>query len=98
MNFEERKLTFCHLATIGKNLLPIWEALSEVKTLSGLLPICSSCKKIRDDNGYWNQIEIYIREHSKADFTHSVCPECAKKLYPEFHDKIWEKKNKDISK
>lgn len=59
-------------------------ALAEVKTLSSLLPICSSCKKIRDDKGYWNQIESYISHHFKAKFSHSICPECAKKLYPEF--------------
>jgi hypothetical protein len=59
------------------------KALSEVKQLSGLLPICASCKKIRDDKGYWKRIEYYIREHSDADFSHSVCPECARKLYPE---------------
>jgi PleD family two-component response regulator len=58
------------------------EALAKVKTLSGLLPICSSCKKIRDDKGYWNQIESYIRERSEADFTHGICPKCAKMLYP----------------
>lgn len=58
-------------------------ALADVKTLSGLLPICSSCKKIRDDKGYWNQIEVYIRDHSEADFSHSICPDCARKLYPE---------------
>lgn len=58
------------------------KALSEVKRLSGLLPICASCKKIRDDRGYWNQVEAYIQKHSEAQFTHSVCPECAKKLYP----------------
>jgi hypothetical protein len=63
------------------------EALAEVKTLSGLLPLCSSCKRIRDDKGYWQQIEAYIREHSEAEFSHSVCPECAKKLYPEVFDK-----------
>ena len=61
------------------------EALNKVKTLSGLLPICSSCKKIRDDRGYWKQIEDYIREHSPANFSHSICPECAKRLYPEFY-------------
>ena len=60
------------------------KALSEVKALSGLLPICASCKKIRDDKGYWNQIESYIRDHSEADFSHSICPDCAKKLYPEY--------------
>jgi CheY-like chemotaxis protein len=62
-------------------------ALAKVKTLGGLLPICSSCKKIRDDKGYWNQIEGYIRDHSEAEFSHSLCPECAKKLYPNFYEK-----------
>lgn len=57
------------------------DSLSEVKKLSGLLPICSSCKKIRDDKGYWNQIESYIREHSEAEITHGMCPECTQKLY-----------------
>jgi len=58
------------------------KALSEVKALSGLLPICSNCKKIRDDKGYWNQIEVYIRDHSEADFSHGLCPDCVTKLYP----------------
>lgn len=62
------------------------KTLSEVKTLRGFLPICSNCKKIRDDKGYWNRIEAYIQEHSEAQFSHSICPECAKKLYPEFYD------------
>ncbi len=57
-------------------------ALTEVKTLSGLIPICASCKKIRDDKGYWNQIESYLLEHSDAEFTHSLCPDCRKNLYP----------------
>ena len=61
------------------------EALAEVRTLSGLLPICASCKKIRDDQGYWNQIEVYISHHSQATFSHSLCPECAKKLYAEYY-------------
>ncbi len=56
-------------------------ALAEVKTLSGLLPICSNCKKIRDDKGYWNQLEGYISDHSEALFSHSICPDCAEKLY-----------------
>ncbi len=59
------------------------KALTNVKQLSGLLPICSSCKKIRDDKGYWNQIEAYIQEHSEAEFSHSICQECAEKLYPD---------------
>ncbi|MEN8257887.1 MAG: PAS domain-containing protein [Thermodesulfobacteriota bacterium] len=60
------------------------QALSEVRQLSGFLPICASCKKIRDDKGYWNQIESYIRDHSEAEFSHSICPGCTKKLYPDF--------------
>ena len=61
------------------------DALDKVKTLSGLLPICSYCKKIRDDKGHWNQIEAYLRDHSEANFSHGLCPDCAKKLYPEFY-------------
>ena len=64
------------------------KALAQVKTLSGLLPICSSCKKIRDDRGYWNQIESYIVEHSEAEFSHGICPECLEKLYPNLYKKI----------
>lgn len=64
------------------------KALSEVKTLSGLLPICAACKKVRDDKGYWRQIEASIREHSDARFSHSLCPECVEKLYPEYADKV----------
>ena len=59
------------------------KALEEVRTLSGMLPICASCKKIRDDKGYWNQIESYISKHSEVEFSHSICPECAQRLYPE---------------
>ena len=59
------------------------DALGEVKTLSGLIPICASCKKIRDDTGYWNQIETYIEARSEAGFSHGICPECAKTLYPD---------------
>ncbi len=64
-------------------ILDLKDALKQVKKLSGLLPICSSCKRIRDDNGYWNQIEGYIRDHSEADFSHGICPQCMEKLYPE---------------
>ncbi|MDY6862086.1 MAG: PAS domain-containing protein [Thermodesulfobacteriota bacterium] len=61
------------------------ETLDKVKLLSGLIPICASCKKIRDDRGYWNQIELYIRDHSEAIFSHGICPDCSKKLYPEIN-------------
>ena len=60
-------------------------ALAKVRTLSGLLPICANCKKIRDDHGYWTQIESYIRAHSEAEFSHGLCPECVEDLYPEIH-------------
>jgi len=60
------------------------EALAKVKTLSGMLPICASCKKIRDDKGYWKQIESYIQEHSETEFSHGICPDCAERLYPDF--------------
>ncbi|NTV14571.1 MAG: DUF3365 domain-containing protein [Desulfobulbaceae bacterium] len=61
------------------------EALEKVKILSGFLPICASCKKIRDDQGYWNQIEAYISHHSEATFSHGICPDCAHRLYPEYY-------------
>jgi hypothetical protein len=59
------------------------ESLARVKQLSGLLPICASCKKIRDDRGYWNLLEVYIQDHSEADFTHGLCPDCVQKLLSE---------------
>ncbi len=71
------------------------EALSKVKLLSGFLPICASCKMIRDDKGYWKQIETYIRDHSEAEFSHGVCPDCAEKLYPGLLDKISIKKKQE---
>jgi hypothetical protein len=80
MEIEERKR-----AQVEKDnlIVELQEALKKVRTLSGLIPICSSCKKIRDDQGYWSQIESYIRTHSGAEFSHGICPECAKKLYPD---------------
>ncbi|MBI5562116.1 MAG: hypothetical protein HY894_04585 [Deltaproteobacteria bacterium] len=61
------------------------DALGKVETLTGLLPICAYCKKVRDDQGYWNRIETYISRHSKAEFTHSICPECGKRVMDEFN-------------
>lgn len=57
-------------------------ALEQIKTLRGIVPICASCKKIRDDKGYWNQVEVYVHAHTEAEFTHSICPECTRRLYP----------------
>jgi hypothetical protein len=59
------------------------EALASIRTLKGLIPICASCKRIRDDEGYWEQIDEYIRKHSEAEFTHGICPDCARRLYQE---------------
>jgi tetratricopeptide (TPR) repeat protein len=61
-------------------------AMDEVKSLSGMLPICSNCKKIRDDKGYWNQVEVFIKDHSEAQFSHGICPDCTKLLYSEYPD------------
>lgn len=60
------------------------EALAQVKTLKGMLPICASCKKIRDDQGYWHQVDVYLRDHSEAELSHGICPECHDKIYPEY--------------
>jgi len=64
------------------------DSLAKVKLLSGFIPICASCKKIRDDQGYWKQVEDYIHDHSEAEFSHSICPDCAKKLYPDLNGGI----------
>jgi two-component system sensor histidine kinase/response regulator len=61
-------------------------SLANVKSLSGLLPICAGCKKIRDDQGYWSQVESYVQKHSEATFTHGLCPDCIKKYYPDLDD------------
>lgn len=73
-------------AQLAEKVTSLKKALSEVKTLTGLLPMCASCKRIRDDKGYWNQLERYIMMHSDARFTHGVCPDCARQLYPEHFD------------
>jgi hypothetical protein len=70
---EEREIVIAELK----------EAIGKIKTLRGIIPICSSCKKIRNDEGYWKQLESYIRDNSEAEFTHGICPDCKKELYPE---------------
>jgi hypothetical protein len=69
------------------------KALAEVKTLSGLLPICSFCKNVRDDQGYWKQIESYITEHSELFFTHGLCPDCLAHHYPQYTSALSAAKN-----
>jgi two-component system cell cycle response regulator len=74
-----------YLAEREKLITDLQDALAKVKLLSGFLPICASCKKIRDDKGYWKQIEAYICEHSEAEFSHGICPDCARKLYGHYY-------------
>ena len=69
-----------------KLIQDLQSALAQVKRLSGLLPICACCKKIRDDQGSWKRLEEYISKHSEAEFSHGICPDCRKKLYPELFD------------
>ena len=75
-----------------KLIIELQNALAKVKRLSGLFPICSSCKSIRDDKGYWIRVESYIRDHPEAEFSHSLCPDCAKKLYPQYSKEIFDEK------
>ncbi|MBU4274056.1 MAG: hypothetical protein L6300_01875 [Syntrophaceae bacterium] len=89
---EERKRTEAEKVQLIDQLQ---KAMQEVKVLSGFLPICASCKKIRDDTGYWRQIEEYISKHSNALFSHGICPDCTKKLYPEFHDELQRRGKKE---
>lgn len=69
---------------LHRTLQELQNALKDIRTLSGLIPICSSCKKIRDDKGFWNQVEIYIEDRSDAQFSHGICPDCRDKIYPEY--------------
>jgi len=78
-DISERKSAECERERLIEELQ---EALTKVKTLSGLLPICASCKKIRNETGQWQSLELYIRNHTEADFSHGICPECRSKLYP----------------
>ncbi|UCD80013.1 MAG: hypothetical protein JSW26_00850 [Desulfobacterales bacterium] len=85
------KITDPILKRLQKTVAKLEKALAEVKTLRGILPICSFCKKIRDDDGYWNQVEVYVKERSAADFSHGICPDCMKEYYPEEYDAIDDK-------
>jgi PleD family two-component response regulator len=69
---------------LSRTLRDLKEALVQVKTLRGMLPICSHCKNIRDDKGYWRRIESYVQKHTEAEFSHGICPDCAKKYYPNY--------------
>ncbi len=84
MTFAGFALCVLNFQRVEHDLL---KARKDVKALEGILPICASCKKIRDDKGYWNQVESYIRARSEATFSHSICPECMKKVYPGYEPK-----------
>lgn len=85
LEIEERKRTEVEKEQL---IAQLQKAMQDVKVLSGFLPICASCKKIRDDTGYWRQIEEYISKHSTALFSHGICPDCCLKLYPEFQEEL----------
>lgn len=78
--------------TLRQEKVKLEEALAQIKTLKGLIPICAKCKKIRDDEGFWNHIEDYIKKHSDAEFTHGICPDCGLELYPDFFKSLKKKK------
>jgi len=96
--YRGQKLIFCVCLDITdrkraekereKLIKELQEALKEINTLRGILPLCSFCKKVRDDKGFWEQVDVYIQKHSQADISHSVCPECGKKHYPDMD--IWD--------
>ena len=70
-------------ASLRSSVADLQRALTEVKTLGGLLPICAHCKKVRDDAGYWTQIEVYVRDRSEAEFSHGICPDCLRTVFPD---------------
>ncbi len=94
---------------VGQRLLAMQDSLAlrvrelesaqaQIKTLRGIVPICAGCKKVRDDDGYWHQVESYVRAHSEADFSHSICPACTHELYPEFAEPNAEPLSDDAEK
>ena len=78
---------------VAERTKELMEALDNVQVLSGLIPICANCKHVRDDKGYWQRVEDYIAQRSEAQFSHSICPECIKKLYPEFAQSVLSDEN-----
>ncbi len=95
MSYTIIALIVGHLVQLNERLR---NAITQIKTLQGLIPICASCKKIRNDKGYWQTVESYIQQHSDADFSHGICPECLPKLYPKYYKKMEEKLKNNESK
>ena len=86
INWRESLFESIGILAIGITIVNFtYKVFQRMKHLEGILPVCASCKKIRDDQGNWQQIESYIREKSEADFSHGICPECAAKLYPDMN-------------
>jgi len=85
LEWHEREQNRAHAAR-AKLVTELQEALDQINTLRGIIPICANCKKIRDDDGFWNQVEVYVREHSLAQFSHSMCPDCVTEFYPEYSE------------
>ena len=93
VDYKGKKLVFCICRDITqrkhaekereKLISRLKDSLAEIKTLRGILPLCSYCKKVRNDKGYWERVDVYIRKHSDADISHSICPECLEKYYPD---------------
>jgi DNA repair exonuclease SbcCD ATPase subunit len=99
--YREQKLIFCVCRDITNRkraekereelIKRLRDSLAEIKTLRGILPLCSFCKKVRDDRGYWEKVDVYIHKHSEADISHGICPECFKKHYPDEYEEIYPK-------
>ncbi|MGD0022881.1 MAG: sensor with HAMP domain protein, partial [Smithellaceae bacterium] len=85
------KVTEPLIIKLHDTIAELQNALADVNQLSGLLPICAYCKKIRDDKGYWNQIEAYLQKHTEAEFSHGICPDCEKKFYADLDKRKQEK-------
>lgn len=88
MNEHVEEMVRNKTSSLAEEISELHTTLDKVKALSGFYRLCASCKKVRDEEGYWNQLEVYISERSEAKFTHGICPDCVKKLYPEFYDKV----------
>lgn len=95
INRDQQEEIFRQNGELTEKNAELLNSLAQVQKLSGFLPICAGCKKIRDDKGYWNQIETYIKQHSEAEFSHGICPDCAQRLYPDFCDEIFDENPED---
>ena len=90
---EETDRRKAHEKELMETVEELRKAMAEVKRLSGLLPICAHCKKVRDDEGYWHQVELYVMKRADVRFSHGICPDCVRKLYPEIAERVLSKIN-----